>query len=416
MIFYLMIKFMRYRKIKFFYIFSRIILVLIFLFFLSLLARLGAGFVEKKLLVKIRPGSNLERPESLSSEFIVNSNPGTSIFSDRIVEEIDNAKFSLEIAMYSFSSESLKKAVYAASERGVKVVLITDFRQDQKDGIFFADAPSNIIFIKSGSESDGRTSLMHHKFALIDRGQKNQKLIFGSYNWTDLQEKYDPSFVMISSDKDLIFSFGREFNRLHAGGGLQKIHNNYYPWDLSLSANGNNYEVWFGPGRSGESVKSRISSLIEEAENDIKIMIWDFTDQDLAVALVRRARAGLRIRLITDTWNFANKNSVFIYLVQAKKRYHLDNLEIILDETNGDYIRNIGNASELNEDFDPFLHLHVLIIDDKKVLFGTNNWSRAGFFYNDESIMVSNDQVALDFFCRIFAEQYERNRSASITN
>ncbi|NCA93492.1 hypothetical protein EOM82_09775, partial [bacterium] len=243
------------------------------------------------------------------------------------------------------------------------------------------------------------------------RGQAGEKLIFGSYNWTDLQEQYDPSFLMISADPDLIASFGREFDRLSKGeAGLQKLKDgNYHPWDLSLQGGNYSYELWFSPGREGDGVKARLASLINSAQTEIKVMIWDFTDKDLALALVRRARAGVKVTLLTDTWNFANENSVFVYLAQAKERYRLDNFEILLDQASGDRAKEQINDASLAEDFDPFLHLHVLMIDNRQVLFGTNNWSRAGSFYNDESIMVSDDPAFIGAFQDVFNWQYKGN-------
>lgn len=388
-----------------------LIIFLLALFFLSLLSRWGANLISDWLTIKSQPAYSVNLEKPVEADILFNDVPGSEIFSERIIKELDQAKKSVEIAMYVFSSDKLKQAVYRASERGVKVTIISDISKHYEHGLFFADSPVNLVWLEAGSDNGGKTAFMHHKFVLIDRGEANQKLIFGSYNWTDLQEKYDPSFVFISDNVELINSFGREFERILNGkNGTKKLVDiNYSPWDLSLQAGGNDYELWFSPGRLGDSVNARLGSLINSATSTIDIMIWDFTDKDLALDIIRQARAGLRVRLITDTWNFNNQNSVFHYLLAAKDRYNLDNFELILDKGNGLIVSQIKTDKNLESDFDPFLHYHVLVVDDKQVLFGTNNWSHSGAYYNDESIMLTNDSSIVSSFKKAFNKQYQNN-------
>lgn len=387
------------------------LVIILGLLLLALLARQGGVLVEKWLLIKSRPAISVTTGTPVSAELLFNHEPGVEIFSERIVAEIGQAQQSLEIAMYAFSSVKLKEAVYAAQRRGVKVTIITDFRKRENHEAFFADAVKDIKRLEAGAETASKTILMHHKFALIDRGTANQKLLFGAYNWTDLQEKYDPSFLMVSTSSELVASFGREFDRLLVGqAGTQKLRDQaYHPWDLELNAAGYTSEVWFSPGREGDGIKTRLSSLINSAQQEIQIMIWDFTDKELAVDLIRRARQGVKVTIITDTWNFYNQNSVFLYLAEAKQRYQLDNFELIVDKVGGDKTIAAVNAPDLEADFDPFLHFHVLIVDGHKVLFGTNNWSRAGSYFNDESMMISEDPAIAAAFQDAFRYQYQHN-------
>ncbi|MDD2680591.1 MAG: phospholipase D-like domain-containing protein [Patescibacteria group bacterium] len=402
---------MRY-KFKKWRLLVGVVLFILALFILSLLSRWGARLIGDWLTIKSKPAYSVVSPTPLEADILFNDEPGTEIFSERIIKELNSAKKSVEVAMYTFSSEKLKQALYQASDRGLKVTIISDVSNHNSSSLFFAEAPADLIWLEAGSNNGGRTTFMHHKFAIIDRGESEQKLIFGSYNWTDLQEKYDPSFLMFSANGDLINSFGREFERLVNGDmGIKKLNSpNYHPWDLSLQIEENNYEVWFSPGRLGDSVTARLDSLINSATSTIDIMIWDFTDKDLALDIVRQARAGIKVRLITDTWNFNNQNSVFRYLLSAKERYSLDNFELILDKGNGLAVSQIKTDADLEADFDPFLHYHVLIVDDAQVLFGTNNWSRSGAYYNDESIIVTNDQVIISNFKEAFAKQYRNNK------
>jgi phosphatidylserine/phosphatidylglycerophosphate/cardiolipin synthase-like enzyme len=365
---------------------------------------------------KLKPAYNIEVTKPLESSFIFSNELDSVSLSEPIVEEINKASRTLEIALYSIKSTPIKKAIYAAYERGVMVTLIMDYRKKDVHDIFFDDLPVGINRIDLGS-SYPSTILMHHKFALIDRGESNQKLIFGSFNWTDLQEKYDHSFIMLSSSSQLIESFGREFDRLAKNEfGPAKLNNKQYnPWDLNLTtpniANDslkNNYEVWFGPGYDSVNINYRIFELIREAKTEIRVMIWDFTNKFLAEELVRRAREGLKVTVLADSLNFYSPSSVFNYLLQEKKRLKLDNLEILTDP-------NVLMTSTTSEAIspeapNPFLHYHVLITDNSKVLFGTNNWSLGGAYYNDEAAIVSDDQKIISVFQKSFNYNYQLNK------
>lgn len=383
-----------------------VILVIIGIIILGYSLRWLLNSLESKLVIENKPMVEIKSNKAVGLELLFNNEINTDIFSRRIIHELDNAKNTIEIAMYAFTLDTIRDAVYQADERGVEVTIVTDAKKDKIHDIFFIKAPSSIKRLSPSNSS----TLMHHKFVLIDRGKKMEKLIFGAYNFTDLQEKYDPSFLFITENKDLIASFGREFDRLDSSlSGLSKYNDkNYSTWDLSLVANERYYDVWFSPGKKGESVKRRLLSLVQNASSSLKIMIWDFTDKDLAVEIIKKARSGVEVKIITDTWNFNNKNSVFQYLLDAKDRYKLDNFELITDHKNGDLIISAAEGS-IDYDFDPFLHHHLLIADDSQALFGTNNWSQSGSFRNDESIIITNDEKVVAGFLDSFNYHYQIN-------
>lgn len=399
--------------------------VIVFLAVLFLAARLSRKLSEpvvNYLTSNNQPAQIVQLDIPVQADLYFNDELGTTVFSDKIAEEINNAQKTLEIAVYSLKSPRLKEAIYAAYSRGVKITLVLDFRKKEIHDEVLSDLPRGIRRLDLGEERAGKTMLMHHKFAIIDRGETSQKLIFGSYNWTELQEKYDPSFVMISNNAELIKSFGREFERLARGeSGPKKLSDKEFnPWDLSLSATGSNYEVWFSPGVRGNSLNNRIYNLLHSAKQEIRIMIWDFTDQGLANEIIARARNGVKVIIITDNRNFYNKSSVFQNLQAAKEKYNLSNLEIISDAPRGEEASRL-NAAEANsatvqglasstvESLDPFLHYHLLIVDNQKIFFGTNNWSKAGAYYNDESAIVSDDQKIIQRFNQSFEYNYQKN-------
>lgn len=389
-------------------ILAGLILGIVILLLLALAVSKLRFLLDRFLVPPNRPAQTVTAGKPVATDIFFSNegetvSPGSS--SQTVIKEIDKAQKTLEIAMYSFKSIPIKEAVYRANLRGVKVTLIMDWRKKAEHDIFFSDLPTSIRRFDRGSSNRGGSALMHHKFALIDRDQKEQKLIFGSFNWTQLQEEYDRSFFLVTGDSELVKSFGREFDRLVNGEmGPKKLKDqNYHPWDLALAAGGYNYEVWFGPGKAGANIGYRILELLREAKTEIKIMVWDFTDQTLAAEIIRRARTGVKITIIADSLNFYNKTSVFNYLLAEKNKYNLTNLQILTNDV---------PSQKTKETIDPFLHYHLLIIDAQKTLFGTNNWSQGGAFYNDESAMVTDDKQLVNSFMKSFEYNYRQGRPA----
>ncbi len=62
------------------------------------------------------------------------------------------------------------------------------------------------------------------------------------------------------------------------------------------------------------------------------------------------------------------------------------------------------------EDFNSFLHHHLLLVDGTIAVFGTNNWSTNGFFNNNESIMISNIPYMFQSFKQAFDANLDKAR------
>ncbi len=417
-----------------------ILIIIISLFLLTVLINRLRFSLNNFIAPTIRPAYTINTREPVAAEMFFTNEENSTSSTEIITKEIGRAQKTIEVAMYSLKSLEIKEALYLAASRGVKVTLILDGKKKAEHDSFLYDLPTGLGGIKrfdvgdeGGKQGD---SLMHHKFALIDRGGPNQELIFGSFNWTELQQEYDRSFFLISRQKDLINSFGREFDRLiKSESGTKKFTDKkYHPWDLKLKAADYDYEVWFGPGKPGENIDYRVLDLLHEAKSEIKIMAWEFTDLSLAKQIVKRAQDGLKIYIVADSLNFYGKSSVFNYLLEAKKEYHLDTLNILLNDVsiNNNYAsassseainhglsdteivatEKIDTGVKSTKRIYPFLHHHLIIIDNQKVLFGTNNWSQGGSFFNDESAILTDDPEIIASFETSFKYNYSQGKVA----
>ncbi|MCX6990256.1 MAG: phospholipase D-like domain-containing protein [Chlamydiae bacterium] len=95
----------------------------------------------------------------------------------RILNEINNAKHSIRVCMFTFTSKEIAAALLQAKKRGVKVEVAFDFysaRGASKQNLETLQKENIATFTSNGGK------LLHHKWCMID--EKN--LILGSTNWT----------------------------------------------------------------------------------------------------------------------------------------------------------------------------------------------------------------------------------------
>ena len=125
---------------------------------------------------------------------------------DAIVAEINQARESLCICVFTISDNLISEAIKNAHSRNVKVRIITD-----DDKTF--DRGSDIYELKEFGipiRTDNTRNHMHHKFAVVDR----ELLMTGSYNWTRSAFKYNHENIMLISDANAVDCFCQEFDKL----------------------------------------------------------------------------------------------------------------------------------------------------------------------------------------------------------
>ena len=123
-----------------------------------------------------------------------------------IIEELDKARKTIDIAMYYFTDRDLANAVIDAHDRGVRVRIYLD--KDQKE----AKYSKSRYLIKYGIpiRYSSNPYIMHHKFSVID----NTVVVTGSYNWTASAGKRNNENLLVIHDAKMAQEYSAEFNRL----------------------------------------------------------------------------------------------------------------------------------------------------------------------------------------------------------
>ena len=117
--------------------------------------------------------------------------------SARIVEEIDQAKNTIYVQAYGFSSKKIADGLIAAHERGVKVSVILD-----RSNIVQRSYSKLENLKEAGIEvkMDIVPGIAHNKVMIIDE----KKVITGSFNFTDAADKRNSENVIIIEDAETV--------------------------------------------------------------------------------------------------------------------------------------------------------------------------------------------------------------------
>jgi phosphatidylserine/phosphatidylglycerophosphate/cardiolipin synthase-like enzyme len=369
---------------------------------------LGAAFYASRNHEINTPALSISTSTSLSVNLDFNNEVEVKGAIEKFEQSINKAKHSIEVAVFSLNSDRIRKALVNADKRGVKVTMILDSSRLEQHDSQFKNSAESIIRINRGkydSENSRNTWYMHHKFMIVDRGYLNAELTTGSLNFTDIGEKYNESFFLTTSDISLISIYGREFDLMKNGlTGVNKLTSREYdPWSAKVQYGNGYVEVWMSPGFATRSAKYRILQLIESATSSIDIMMWYFTDDDIARALIRKSEGGVNVRVITEDTNATSTTSVIPFMLAEKSLKKLSTLEIVLDTKSTTLIKQ-----KVPEGFNPYFHQHTMVVDRGTAVFGTNNWSIWGFYHNDEDTLITDNAYIVSQFEKTFDYFYKQ--------
>lgn len=401
MIKYLKFKIKRNKK-KVFILFLTSLIVLSFLFFISMKFSINSYLQTYNAEPKIK--SNVNYP--LKGELYLKSSLGDKTFSEPIIYSLNKAKKSIEIAVYSIDILEIISILEEKRKSGLEITVIVPENKYEKNKEIFKDTGIKLISLGKKIENEEYGEFMHHKYVLIDYGTPDAKLFFGSTNLTSLQEKYDLSFLFETTDVNFIEPFKQEAELLkNKHTGMKKFfEKTYSPFSSKINYSNGFVEIWFGPGYRENSIKRRILELIDGAEKKIEIIAWRFNDEDIYKALIKKSKDGLEIKIIGEDlyfWSEFSKIKELLFLSNNLNK----KIEVISDSFNNVVMTNkfVDEDPEITGDFNSFMHYHTMIVDDKIVVTGTNNWGLNGFFRNDESSMITD----VEWMVKSFDENFD---------
>lgn len=282
----------------------------------------------------------------------------------QVVDLIDAARVSIELAVFEFSLMRVAEALVRAQERGVKVRMVYDNREDEQPAIHHIKAHD------VPARSDGRSGYMHNKFIVVDK-----RIVWtGSTNLA-------PGGIYIADNNAISFKhpglaaiYTTEFEEMFTDGkfGPTSPRNTSNAWmsvDTGLKA-----QVFFAPE---DNAMDRVIEVVKGAKKSIKFIAFAYTSKSLFAAMKERIDAGVKVEGIFESRHagWADIKIGPLHAAGAKVRF---------DEN--------PNA----------LHHKVIIVDDRYVCTGSFNFSDGADRSNDENLLVLDNLALANAFAREF--------------
>lgn len=294
-----------------------------------------------------------------------------------IVDNINNAKNSIDIAIYGYSSvPAIENALKNAIKRNVQIRLIYDL--DDKGKNIYPDT-SKLLSLLKNNNNDGNSleakNIMHNKFYIFD----NKILITGSANLshTDMSGFNSNSIAIIKSEK-IAKIYKTEFEQMFKG----KFHNEKYSFNnKKISLSGTNIDVYFSP--QDKSITKAILPLIKNAKEYIYIPTFVLTEKRVTEELIKAKNRGVDVKIIIDALNASIRHS---------KHQEL--------RTGGILVKTENWAGKM--------HSKSMIIDDKYTIIGSMNFSYSGENKNDENFIVIENTNITKEYKNFFLKQWNK--------
>jgi phosphatidylserine/phosphatidylglycerophosphate/cardiolipin synthase-like enzyme len=256
------------------------------------------------------------------------------------------------------TNDKFRDALIEAYNRGLDVkVMVDDEYRDDEDIVALKSAGIEVF-------DDEKSALMHNKFLIVD-----EKVVWsGSTNYTyyAFYRNYENALRIESSEVALFYK--KQFDELVAHDVKQLIYD------------GDGLDIFFSPE---DDFRDKLIALIDGATFNIYFMIYVFTNQDIADALIRARDRGVIVKGVFDESFNVNQYSKYDYLKSK-------GLDVKLD----------GNSF--------LLHDKVMIFDGRIVVTGSYNFTNAANNDNAEnSLVIDNTEIYQkyeDEFFKIYDE------------
>lgn len=303
--------------------------------------------------------SNPEDPESRS----LRGGPDT-----QLVEALDSAQFSIDLAMYHLDLWSVRNALIRAHQRGVLVQVVTDdVHKEELEIQSLRDAGIVVI-------DDGRPGIMHHKFVVIDRNE----IWTGSMNMTVNGAYRNDNHLIRVRSKEIAESYTREFDEMFLEDRFGALSLEDTPHSV-VDLNGVQIEILFSPD---DGILNRIIELLQKAERRVEILAYAMTADTIGEMLLGLHQEGVAVRGIVEESQAKATGSETPRLRQAGLNIRLD-----------------GNPEKM--------HHKVIIIDGATVILGSYNFTRSAEEKNDENVLIIHDSALASEFLIEFERIYQ---------
>ncbi len=294
-----------------------------------------------------------------------------------IVEFVDAAEKSLDVAVQELESWPVAEALIRAKQRRctVRVVLENDYLRASPTAAPDPRLPGGsneanrdilvaLLRAKIDVRSDYNAAIFHQKFVVRDYNRATQGLLTGSTNFTETGLHRNLNHVMTFRDPALVKAYHDEFREIWSGDFGAKVPARSGP-PVESPVSGVRVRALFAPDHAPEM---EIVKQMLKAERRIDFAIFTFAQSSAIDDVMRRLiRDNIKVRGVFDPRQ-ANQDWAATRVVQ---------------EAGGE----LYTASRNRRGFGK-LHHKLMVIDDRVTIGGSFNYTAPANRMNDENIVV----------------------------
>ncbi len=336
--------------------------------------------------------------KSVNSSVSLGENAVVAKFDTVLINRINAAQFSIDMAAYSFSGTvgaGIAEALKNARNRGVSIRVIGE-KDNQSTAPWTTLKNAGITVIDDGYDAlNAGAGLMHNKFYVFDNrnhtSDQDDWVLMGSWNATDPGTNNDAQNIVVIQDKALATAYTMEFNEMWGSTtespnaaasrfGARKYDNTPHKFVIG----GVPMELYFSPS---DKTSSHINNALKTSLSSINVAMLSFTRDELAQTIVAKKAAGRKTRVLMD--NNSDTGNDFLYM-----------------QSNGVDIRLPGAA------LPGMLHHKYAVIDadspsdNNIVVTGSHNWSSSAEIANNENTLIIRSKRIANLFLQEFKSRY----------
>jgi phosphatidylserine/phosphatidylglycerophosphate/cardiolipin synthase-like enzyme len=282
---------------------------------------------------------------------------------EELAAALDEARISIDMAIYDLDLWSIRDALLSAAERGVQVRMVVEADNAGNEELGELAAAGIPIV------ADTSPNFMHSKFVIID----HYEVWSGSANFTVGDMYGNRNNLVAIQSSTLAENYTVEFNEMFEDGLFGDASRTDTPAPM-MEVSGAQVANYFSPD---DGVLRRLVELVNGAQESVRFLAFSFTSSELAEALDAAQARGVDVVGVMDEGQLSNTGGQFDYFRQA-----------------GIDVRVDPNGSNL--------HDKVLIIDGSIVVTGSYNFSNNAELRNDENTLVIYDAGIADQYLQQF--------------
>ena len=297
-----------------------------------------------------------------------------------LIEMLDSAQYKIDAHFYQYNNMDVVNAFVRAANRigaeNIRFITEDHYYNANNYQEAYKTMEAAGIFVMTDKMGDGvDRGQSHNKIAVID----DRYVWMSSANITHNDTFRNTNNALRIDSPELAAVFTREIEQMYVEGLFGPKKKPHFQPEITIGDAV--VRAVFSPE---EDVKQLIIDEINKAEHGIYFCIFTFTDKDIANAMIEKAKQGVKIYGVFDSFQARSQYSIFRYF----------------EEKNAP----VNYKTDYNKGF---LHHKFMVIDpltnsNPTVITGSKNWTLAADRVNDEStLIIRSSRIAAKYFYEV---------------